>query len=357
MFAPWRDAKLSAVTLATGTVTFVLTDVEGSTSLWAAHHDAMAEAMRRHHAILAAAVQQHGGARPEEQGEGDSAVAVCVRPDEAVKCALDLQCALVAEPWPEGAELRVRVALHTGEAVLRDERNYTGPAIHRCARLRGIAAGGQTVVSRSTWELTVDRLPGGAALRDLGLHQLRDLGCPEQVYQLEHADLPADFPPLRSASVLPNNLPLQLTTFVGREAELEQTRELLDASRLLTLTGAGGCGKTRLALHLGAEVLDAYRDGVWWVDLAPLTDPELVAHELAATLSVRGAPGQPIGESLKLQLRSRELLVILDNCEHLLDVCARLTAELLAACSGVSFMARAVSRWEWRESWPGGSRR
>ncbi len=323
----------------TGTVTFLLTDVERSTSLWEEQGEVMAPVMARSHDLAAEAVQAHGGVLPEEQGEGDSAVAVFVRASDAVACVLDLQRALRAEPWPEGVELRVRVALHTGEAVLRDARNYTGPSIHRCARLRAIGHGGQTLLSRSTYELVADSLPDGVSVRDLGLHRLRDLARPEQVYQLCHVDLPEDFGALRSLSALPNNLPLQTSTFVGREAEIAEVRELLGRSHLLTLTGAGGCGKTRLALQVAAEVLDEHPDGVWWVDLAPISDPVLVASEVAAALSIRELPSQPVMDTLTAQLAERRLLIGLDNCEHLLLACAELAATLLETCPGVAILA------------------
>ncbi len=177
----------------TGTVTFMLTDVEGSTSLWEARGEMMAGVMARCHDLVAESIRARGGVLPEEQGEGDSAVGVFVRASDAVVCALDLQRALKSEPWPEGVDLRVRVALHTGEAVLRDARNYTGPSIHRCARLRAVGHGGQTLLSRSTYELVAGGLPDGVTVRDLGEHRLRDLARPEQVYQLCDADLPDDF--------------------------------------------------------------------------------------------------------------------------------------------------------------------
>jgi predicted ATPase/class 3 adenylate cyclase/DNA-binding CsgD family transcriptional regulator len=323
----------------TGTVTFLLTDVERSTSLWEEWGEVMAPVMARCHDLLGEVVQKRGGVRPEEQGEGDSAVAVFVRASDAVACALDLQRALRSEPWPERVDVRVRVALHTGDAVLRDPRNYTGPSIHRCARLRAIGHGGQTLLSRSTCELVAGALPDGVSVRDLGAHRLRDLARPEQVYQLCHADLHDDFGPLRSLSALPNNLPVQLTSFVGREAEITEVRELLSRSRLLTLTGAGGCGKTRLALQVAAEVLDDHPHGVWWVDLAPIGDSALVASEVAATLSIRELPSQPVIETLTAQLAERRLLIGLDNCEHLLQACAELAARLLEACPGVVILA------------------
>jgi len=323
----------------TGTVTFLLTDVERSTYLWEERGEVMGPVMARCHDLIADGVQARGGVLPEEQGEGDSAVGVFVRASDAVACAVDLQRALSGEPWPEGVDVRVRIALHTGEAVLRDARNYTGASIHRCARLRAIGHGGQTLLSRSTYELVADGLPDGVSVRDLGLHRLRDLARAEQVYQLLHVDLPDDFGALRSLSTFLNNLPLQISTFVGREAEIAEVRELLNRSRLLTLTGAGGCGKTRLALQVAAEVLDDHPDGVWWVDLAPISDSALVASEVAATLSIRELPSQPVIDTLTAQLAERRLLIGLDNCEHLLQACAELTATLLEACPGVVVLA------------------
>src|SRR6202050_3280823 len=337
---PVGGADQDAVAIVpTGTVTFVLTDVERSTLLWEERGEVRAGVMARCHDLLAETMQARGGVLPEEQGEGDSAVGVFVRASDAVACALDLQLALRSEPWPEGVDLRVRVALHTGEAVLRDARNYTGPSIHRCARLRAIGHGGQTLLSRSTYELVAGGLPDGVSVRDLGAHRLRDLARPEQVYQLCHADLHGDFPALRSLSALPNNLPVQLTSFVGREAEIAEIRKLLGRSRLLTLTGAGGSGKTRLALQVAAETLDDHPDGVWWVDLAPISDSALVASEVAGALSIREFPSQPVIDTLTAQLAERRLLIALDNCEHLLGACAELAATLLEACPGVVILA------------------
>ena len=328
-----------AAIVPTGTVTFLLTDLEGSTRLWEARPEVMADVMARCSELVAEAVQAHGGVRPEEQGEGDSAVAVFVRGSDAVGCALDLQRAIAAERWPEGVSVRVRIALHTGEAVLRDARNYTGPAIHRCARLRAIANGGQTLLSRSTFELVTGSFPEGASVRQLGTHRLRDLSRPEQVYQLCHPDLPDEFAPLRSLSVLPNNLPIALTSFVGREIEIAEVGELLGRSRLLTLIGAGGCGKTRLAMQVAAELLDDHPDGVWSVDLAPINDPAVVASAVASALSVREVVSQPVIDTLVMQLAESRVLIVLDNCEHLLGASAELVARLLEACSGVAILA------------------
>jgi class 3 adenylate cyclase len=231
--------------LPAGTVTFVLTDIAGSTRLWESAPDAMAEAVADHYRLLEEAIARHGGVRPVEQGEGDSIVAAFARASDAVAAALEAQRALNRRRWPAGVDLRVRIALHTAEAQLRDEGNYFGIALSRCARLRAIAHGGQTLLSRAVHDLVADHLPEGAALVDLGTHRLRDLGRPEQVFALTHPELRDSLEPLRSLDVVPNNLPDQLTSFIGRDDELREVSHALSATRLLTLTGAGGCGKTR----------------------------------------------------------------------------------------------------------------
>ena len=213
-----------AVSLPTGVVTFLLSDVEGSTRLWEGDEALMRAAIARHYDLLDAAIALHGGVRPIEQGEGDSVVGAFIRPSDAVAAALDIQRAFAEELWPEGAALRVRVALHTGEAQLRGDDYYVGRAVIRCARLRAVAHGGQTILASATRDLVADRLPDGAALRDLGSHRLKDLGQPERVWQLCHPDLVNEFPPLRSLNAVANNLPAQLTSFVGRDRELAEVR-------------------------------------------------------------------------------------------------------------------------------------
>ncbi len=325
--------------LPTGTVTFLLTDVEGSTRSWEAAPDAMAKAIARHYELIDAAVAAHDGARPEEQGEGDSVVAAFWSASDGIAAALDLQRAIAAEPWPGELKLRVRIGVHTGEARLRDDRNYTGAALHRCARLRDIGHGGQTLVTSVTAALVTDALPSGAWLADLGAHRLRDLSRPEHVFELHHADLGAEFGPLRSLDVLANNLPAQLTSFVGRAGELAEVKSLLADGRLVTLTGSGGCGKTRLAVQAAAAMADGWPDGVWWVDLGPVSDPDLVAELVASAIRVIVEPvGGPL-RALELQLRDRRLLICLDNCEHLLDACAGLADTLLRACPDVTILA------------------
>jgi predicted ATPase/class 3 adenylate cyclase/DNA-binding CsgD family transcriptional regulator len=312
-------------------VTFLLSDVEGSTRLWEGDTKTMNAAIARHHELLDVTIALHGGVRPVGQGEGDSAVGVFARPSDALAAALDAQRAFAEEPWAEGQALRVRLALHTGEAQLRCDDRYVGRAVLRCAQLRAIAHGGQIVLSSVTRDLVADRLPDDVTLRDLGSHRLTDLGQPERVWQVCHPHLMNDFPPLRSLDAVVNNLPIQLTSFVGREVELAELGRAFEAARLVTLTGAGGCGKTRLALHAVAEVAQRHPDGVWWVELAPVSADEGVPYAVARTFGLVEEEGRPVIDTLSEQLAGFEALVILDNCEHVLEPCVRLVEALLRA--------------------------
>ncbi len=323
--------------LPVGTVTFLLTDIEASTRQWEDRADAMGAAVARHYEILSEAIAGNAGVRPVEQGEGDSVVGAFARPSDAVAAALEAQRGFFAEDF--AVPMRVRIAVHTGQAQLRDEGNYFGQAVNRCARLRSIAHGGQVLLSRATRDLVVDFLPEDITLQDLGAHRLRDLARPEHVYQLCHPDLPAEFESLRSLDALPNNLPLQLTSFVGREREVRDIRNVFADTRLLTLIGSGGCGKTRLALQVAADLVDEYPDGVWWVELAPVTDHGLVAGAAAIALRVKEVPGQPLVDTLIHHLRERRTLIVLDNCEHLIGACASLVDTLVRACPGVNVLA------------------
>ncbi len=325
--------------LPTGVVTFLLTDVEGSTKLWEAGEGAAAPAIARHYELLSAAVALHGGVRPEEQGEGDSVVGAFAHAADAVGAALDAQRALAEEPWPDGAALRVRMAIHTGEAQLRDARNYFGTTIIRCARLRAIAHGGQTLVSRASFDVVGGNEPDGATLRDLGSHFLKDLSQPEHVYQLCHADLADDFAPLRSLNRHAHNLPVQLTSLVGREAELADLQAAFTTTRLLTLTGAGGCGKTRLALQLAADVAHTADDGTWWIELAPVVAPNLVPAALARALGFRKEEGRSTADTLAGQLAGLNIVLVIDNCEQVLDATASLLDDLLRAAPGLRVVA------------------
>lgn len=324
--------------LPTGTVTFLLTDVEGSTRLWEHHPDAMRGALARHDALAGEIVARHDGVLVKSRGEGDSLFLVFGAPHRAVAAALALQQAFHREPWPPETPLRVRMAIHTGEADLRGG-DYYGPTVNRAARLRAIGHGGQTILSAATHQFIRDALPPDVALRDMGTHKLKDLQRPEQVYQLLHPELPSEFVPLVSLNQLPNNLPQQLTSFIGRERELAEVKTLLAENRLLTLTGAGGTGKTRLALQAAADVSGEFPDGVWLTELAAITEPALLPKAIAMALSLREEPGKPLDETLLDYLRPRSLLLLLDNCEHLIAACAALVDQWLRACPNVRVLA------------------
>ena len=326
------------------TLTFVLTDVEGSTRLWEAHGQAMGSALATHDRLVSRAVADHGGRLVKAKGEGDSSFSVFASPVQAVAAALALQRALAAAPWPLPAPLAVRVAVHAGEVQER-EADFYGPVVNRCARLRAIGHGGQVLLSAVVAELVREDLPAGAYLRGLGAHRLKDLAAPEQVFQLCHRDLREQFPHLNSLEARPNNLPMQLTSFVGRERELAALQQQLAAHRLVTLVGIGGCGKTRLALQAAADAVEDYPDGVWLVELAPLSEPSLVEQQLATVLGIREDVGtsEPGGQSLTDRLvgylAARRALVLLDNCEHLVEACAALAARLVATCPDLTVLA------------------
>jgi predicted ATPase/class 3 adenylate cyclase/DNA-binding CsgD family transcriptional regulator len=328
-------------TLPTGTVSFLLTDVEGSSQGWERASAAMAVAIPRHYEILNEVIAAHGGVRPVEQGEGDSVVAAFARASDAVSAAIDAQRTLLAETWPPGAELHVRMAVHTGEAQLRDEGNYFGRTVIRCARLRAVGHGDQILVSDSAAGLVVDQLPDGARLGDLGTHRLKDLGRPEHVWQVIHPDLPAVHAQLRSLDVHRHNLPVQLTPLIGRESDVAALGQLVGEERLVTLTGSGGVGKTRLALAVAAELLEQFPGGVWFVELAGVADAAGVGPAVLAAMGAHQVPGlQPV-EQLIAAMADEGTLLVLDNCEHLLEPCAALTAALLAQHAAVNVLATA----------------
>jgi predicted ATPase/class 3 adenylate cyclase/DNA-binding CsgD family transcriptional regulator len=318
--------------LPTGTVTLLLADVEGSTRLWETQPEATKAAVARLDQTLCDAVTAHGGVRPVEQGEGDSFVIAFARAADAVACALELQRAPLAP-------IKLRIGVHTGDVQLRDEGNYIGPTINRTARLRDLAHGGQTVLSGATEPLVVDQLPADVSLTDLGTYPLRDLPRPERVVQLCHPDLHNDFPPLRTSnSGATKHLPVQLTSFIGRHAEMKGIREALADNRLVTLTGAGGAGKTRLAIQVAANIATDFADGVWYVDLAPITDPDLVPVTAARALGLPDQPGQPTMDVLGRFIQDRQMLILLDNCEHLLDASAELITGALAGCPALKLL-------------------
>ncbi|MGH2760757.1 MAG: ATP-binding protein [Actinomycetota bacterium] len=321
-------------------MTFLLTDVEGSTRLWEEHADVMGAALERHDDLIAQAVEGRG-TLIRSKGEGDSTFSVFGSPAEAITAAVDTQLALRREPWPEGVEIRVRAALYTGDAELRDG-DYFGTAPNRAARLRGIAHGGQTICSSATAEFLRGRTPPDVALLDLGLHRLRDLAGAERVFQVSHRDLAGDFPPLRSLGVR-HNLPEQRTRFVGRTDDLLGIEKHLDTARLVTITGIGGCGKTRLAVEVARELLEGYPDGVFFVDLAPVSDPHVVAGTVASAvgfsqIALGTGSGRPGSELIDF-LSTREVLIVIDNCEHVVDACAQLVDEMLERCPEVWVLA------------------
>ena len=326
--------------LPTGTVTFLMTDIEGSTRAWQRRPEALTTAVPRHYDILDEAITSHGGVRPVEQGEGDSVVAAFSRASDALKAAITAQRMLAAEEWTDGLALNVRMALHTGEAQLRDEGNYFGLAVIRCARLRSCGHGGQVLLSDVTAALVADELGEGMTLTDLGRHRLKDLGRPERVWQLVHPDLQAEFPPLMSVDAYRQNLPVQLTPLIGRRAEIAELVATLDGERLVTLTGSGGVGKTRLALAVGAELLAAFPGGVWFVELAGTRGAGSVGR---ATLKALGLPETPAvapAEVAAVELgEGGRSLVILDNCEHLIAECAEFVVTVLGAGVDVSVLA------------------
>ncbi len=321
-----------------GTVTFLFTDIEGSTRLWEEKPEAMRVALARHDVLLRAAIEANSGIVFKTMG--DAFCAAFATAPEALSSALVLQHALQAEVWPDPIRLRVRTALHTGAVESRDN-DYFGQPLNRVARLLAAGYGGQILLSDVAQELTRDHLPPVVSLKPLGEHRLRDLSRPETVFQLLHPDLPAEFPPLRSLdnADLPNNLPQQLTSFIGREKESDEVRALLRKTRLLTLTGSGGSGKTRLSLQVAADVLEDYPDGVWLIELAALTDPTFVTQAVAQTLGLREETGKPLLQTLTEHLKPKRTLLVLDNCEHLLSAITRLADGLLRACPGVKILA------------------
>lgn len=326
----WSDLGVSG--LPTGTVTLLLADVEGSTRLWQTHPKEMTAGIARLDQTVCEVISAYDGVRPIEQGEGDSFVVAFTRASDAVACALALQRAPLAP-------IRLRIGVHTGEVQLRDEGNYIGTTINRTARLRDLAHGGQTVLSGTAEDLVFDRLPADAWLTDLGSHQLRDFPRLERVVQLCHPDIRNEFPPLRTReTVVVQDLPEQFTSFVGRGTEMDAVLQLLVDNRLVTLTGAGGIGKTRLAVEVAARISGDIPDGVRYVDLAPITDPELVTVAAIRALGLPDQPGRSTMDTLLRFVGDRRMLLVLDNCEHLLDACAALVVALLGGCPGLRLM-------------------
>lgn len=320
-----------------GTVTFLFTDIEGSTKLWEAYPQAMRESLQQHDTLLRSIVATHGGT--VFKAVGDALYAVFPTATSAIAAAIAAQRALAARPWEVPGGIRVRMALHTGTADLR-EGDYYGPPLNRLARLLSAGYGGQILLSETTRALIEHELPSGVDLRDRGSHRLKDLAYLEHIFQIVAADLRDEFLPLRSLETLPNNLPRQLTSFIGRDREMADLKTLLASRDLITLIGSGGCGKTRLALQVAADQADMFVDGVWFIDLGPLVEPGLVPHAVASVLGVREELTHVhLTDRIADALRLKAALFVMDNCEHVLAAAAQLIHTLLQHCPHIRILA------------------
>ncbi len=322
---------------ASTTLTFLFTDLEGSTRLWQQYPEAMKTVLARHDELVRAAVEDANGQVVKTTGDGFHAAFISAQ--DGLMACIEAQRRLLEETWDETGPLQVRMGLHIGEAQQR-AGDYYGTAVNRAARLMSAANGGQVLLSESVASLVADHLPGGVTLRDLGEHRLKDLQRPEHIFQLVHPELPTDFPAIATLNRLPNNLPSQPTLFVGRQAELEEINDLLgtEAIRLLTLIGPGGTGKTRLALQSGAELFDRFLDGTYFIDLAPIRDPNSVLATIARTIGVSESSNGSILDDLKEQLRDKSILLLLDNFEQVTAAAVQV-ADLLQYCPRLKLLA------------------
>ena len=321
------------------TLTFLFTDIEGSTALLGRVGDGVyARVLAGHHALIRSALAAHDGREIDTQG--DAFFAVFSSPRACVAAVLAMQHAIDTHAWPGREQVRVRMGIHSGEAA-RTATGLVGLEVHRAARVAAAGYGGQVLMSEAAAVLVRDGLPAGAALADLGVHRLKDLGRPEQIFQLTAAGLQAEFPPLRSLGnpALPNNLPAELSAFIGRGREVAEVRALVESSRLVTLTGAGGCGKTRLGLQVAAELLDGSGDGVWLAELAAVTEEDAVAPAISQALRLAAQPGRPGLEALLDALAPQDVLIVVDNCEHLIGGCAKTAEAIVRRCPRVHLLA------------------
>ena len=321
------------------TLTFLFTDIEGSTALLGRlGDDGYAQVLAGHHALIRSALAAHDGREVDTQG--DAFFAVFSSPRACMAAVLQMQQAMEAHAWPGGEQVRVRMGIHCGEAA-RTATGLVGLEVHRAARVAAVAYGGQVLVSEAAAVLVRDWLPPGASLADLGVHRLKDLGRPERIFQLQAAGLQAGFRPLRSLGnpALRNNLPAQLARFIGRDQEVAELRVLVESSRLVTLTGAGGSGKTRLGLQVAAGLLDGSGDGVWLVELAAVSEEDAVASAICGALGIAAQPGRLALDTLLDALAPQDMLIVLDNCEHLIGGCAKAADAVLRRCPGVHLMA------------------
>ncbi len=336
--------------LLTGTVTFLFTDIEGSTRLLQSDREGWSAMLARHQELLRTAFAAEGGA--EVGTEGDSFFVAFPTAPGAVAAALAAQRALAREPWPDDAEVRVRMGMHTGEASFGTE-GYVGLHVHRASRIASVGRGGQILLSDTTRSLVSEALPEGVELRDLGVHRLKDLDRPERLWQVVAPDLQSDFAPIASLDVVPNNLPTRLTTFLGRAREIAEISARLAESRLLTLTGPGGTGKTRLSLEVAGRSLEQFPDGVFFVELAPITEPELVAATIGQALGLPNRAGRSSVERLIDHIGERRMLLVLDNFEQVTAAAPSVNA-LLLGCENLAVMtsSRSVLRVSGEQEYP-----
>lgn len=321
-------------TIPTGTVTFLFTDIEGSTQLWEHFPGLMKTNLAKHDTLLRAAIEQNEGY--VFKTVGDAFCAAFPTALDGISAAIAAQKSLAGENWGE-ATIRVRMGLHTGSADERD-KDYFGPTLNRAARLMSAGHGGQILLSRATQELVSDKLPSNAALDDSGERRLKDLVRLEHIYQLNAPGLAGSFAPIKTLDSYRHNLPAQLTSFIGREGEMAEVKRTIVTHRLVTLTGPGGTGKTRLSLQVAADLLDQFPSGVWFVELAPLSNPELLSQTILAALETPVQPGKSATESLCNFFSEKTALLVLDNCEHLVEACARLVERLLTSTSALRIL-------------------
>ncbi|HLY57176.1 MAG TPA: adenylate/guanylate cyclase domain-containing protein, partial [Stellaceae bacterium] len=324
--------------ISAGEFTFIFSDIEGSTQRWERDPEAMGAALRLHDGIMEEAMRAHRGHVFKTMG--DAFYVVFPTPEDAVAAALAAQRALVATDFTAVGGIRVRMSIHGGPVEVRGA-DFFGQPLNRVARMLGATNGGQVVLSNLVAETVRDGLAamGGAGLHDLGEHRLKDLAEPEHIWQLTAPGLPSDFAPLKSAGTYRHNLPEHPSSFIGREAEAQEVGELVAHHQIVTLVGTGGLGKTRLSLKVGLQVLGSFPDGVWFVELAPLADPQLVAETVAGVLAVTLPSDKPPAESLVHALRQKKLLLVIDNCEHLVAATAELAAALARGCPHLSILA------------------
>src|SRR6266480_1870650 len=338
--------------LPTGTVTLLFTDIEGSTRLLQQLGERYADMLVMCRQLLRTAFQQWNGVEVDTQG--DAFFVVFARATDAVSAVVDMQRTLASHVWPSGAAVALRIGLHTGEPT-RTPEGYVGLDVHHAARMMSVGHGGQVLLSQTTHELVKHNLQEGVSLHDLGEHRLKDSQRPGHLYQLIIADLPADFPPLNTLENRPNNLPVQPTSLIGRQKEVAALLNLLQREevRLLTLTGPGGTGKTRLGLQVAAELCEEFSNGVFFVNLAPLSDPELVVPSIAQTLGLKETAGQPLLDLVSAWLREKEQLLLLDNFEQVAEAAVEVSA-LLARCPQLHVLvtSRAVLHLSGEQEFP-----